>query len=62
MQRQHENRVGLHRPKGSLWRAALNVLAMPAMRVHNYRNLNTAMIRDALCFVEKCHPDAEKRK
>jgi len=30
------------------WRAALRALAMPATRVHNYRNLHRTMFYDAI--------------
>ena len=39
--------------KGNLpkprWRDALSALMRPAVRVHNYRNLRTAILYDALC-------------
>ena len=37
---------------GLRWRAALQALALPARRVHNYRNLHKTMFYDALCELD----------
>ncbi len=36
----------LPKPK---WRQVLTALATPAVRVHNFRNLRTAIVYEALC-------------
>ena len=35
-----------------LWRSVLSALAGPAVRVHKYRNLRSAMFYDAMCEVD----------
>ena len=52
MQQKIENRDGLQRPMGNRWRAALKALAMPATRVHNYRNLHRVMFYDVMCQLD----------
>ena len=52
MKHTQHDRVDLRRPKGGAWRAVLNVLAKPATRVHNYRNLHSAMLQDAMSFYD----------
>jgi hypothetical protein len=37
------------RPK---WRTAFKALALPAMRMHNYRNLHRTMFYDAMCQLD----------
>jgi len=34
------------------WRDALVALALPALRVHNYRNLHKSMFYEAVCDVD----------
>lgn len=51
------DRVDLQHPEGGRWQRAFRALVMPAVRVHHYRNLHTAMMRDAMYFLEKCAPD-----
>jgi hypothetical protein len=48
MKSTQNNRAGLRRPGESRWHAALRVLAMPAQRVHNYRNLHRSMFYEAM--------------
>ena len=48
----NHDRVGLHRPEGSRWLAALKTLALPATRVHNYRNLHRSMFYDVMCQLD----------
>ena len=42
------DRVDLHNLPKPRWRDALKALASPATRVHEYRNLHTAMLYDAV--------------
>jgi len=40
------------------WRKAFKALALPAMRMHNYRNLHRTMFYDAVCELDcKDQPD-----
>lgn len=40
------------------WRKAIKALAMPATRVHNYRNLHRTMFYDTICELDcKDHTD-----
>ncbi len=48
MKDRHPDRADLRGRPGTRWRAALKSLAMPAMRVHNYRNLHKTMFYDAV--------------
>ena len=34
------------------WRAAFDAIIGPAMRIHKYRNLRSAMFYDAICHVD----------
>jgi hypothetical protein len=34
------------------WREAFKALALPAMRMHNYRNLHRTMFYDAVCELD----------
>jgi hypothetical protein len=34
------------------WRKAFKALALPATRVHNYRNLHRTMFYDAMCDLD----------
>lgn len=52
MKKHDGNRVDLRANQGSRWRAALRALAMPATRVHNYRNLHRTMFYDAMCDLD----------
>ncbi len=52
MKKLHQDRVDLRGNKGSRWRAVLKALAMPATRVHNYRNLHRNMFYDAVCELD----------
>ena len=47
-----QNRVNLRGHPGFRWREALKALAMPATRVHNYRNLHRHMFYDAMCELD----------
>ena len=57
MNRINPFRVRLRGKRGPQWRSALKALAMPAARVHNYRNLHRNMFYDAVCEL-----DCEERK
>ena len=46
----------LPKPK---WRQVLAALATPAVRVHNFRNLRTAIVYDALCEYDNCDRSEE---
>ena len=37
-----------------LWRSVLSALAGPAVRVHKYRNLRSAMFYDAMHDIDGC--------
>lgn len=52
MQHLNQHRVDLRSKVGKRWRAAFNALALPAARVHNYRNLHRTMFYDAMCDLE----------
>lgn len=39
----------LHNPPKPRWRDALNALARPAARMHEYRNLHREMFYEAVC-------------
>lgn len=43
------NHAGLRKRPASRWQAALRSLVLPAVRVHNYRNLHKAMFYEAVC-------------
>ncbi len=43
----------LPRPK---WRDAIAALARPAIRVHEYRNLRSAIFYDAMCEYDRGKP------
>ena len=57
MKESRHDRAGLHQPENNRWLAALKAVAMPATRVHNYRNLHRAMFYEAMCQL-----DCEDRK
>ena len=46
----------LPKPK---WRQVLTALATPAVRVHNFRNLRTAIVYDTLCQYDSCDGSEE---
>jgi hypothetical protein len=48
MKRLNQNRVDLRGEVSTRWRAAFKALALPAARVHNYRNLHRSMFYDAM--------------
>lgn len=52
MKRAIHNSHMQHQQPGSRWRKALTALALPATRVHNYRNLHKTMFYDALCELD----------
>ena len=52
MKPSRHDRIGLRQHGGERWKAALRALAMPAMRVHNYRNLHRTMFYDAMCQLD----------
>ena len=52
MDRLNPFRIRLRGKIGPQWRAALEALAMPATRVHNYRNLHRTMFYEAMCEVD----------
>ena len=52
MDRLNPFRIRLRGERGPHWRAALKALAMPATRVHNYRNLHRNMFYDAVCELD----------
>jgi len=39
----------LHNPPKPRWRDALKALALPATRIHDYRNLHREMFYEAVC-------------
>lgn len=43
---------GLARLHRVAWRKVLAGLAAPAVRMHHYRDLRTAMLREALCELD----------
>jgi len=42
------------------WRRTLDWLALPALRLHQYRNIHTQMLRSALCVVDCGNSRQEK--
>jgi len=52
MKNPNHNTPEQRRYSGFGWRAALDFLALPAMRVHNYRNLHKSMFYDAVCELD----------
>ena len=45
--------VDLSNPPKPTWREVFKALAMPAKRIHNYRNLHKSMFYDALCELDR---------
>jgi hypothetical protein len=56
MKHRNQNRVDLLGDTGSRWRAVIKALALPATRMHNYRNLHRTMFYDAVCELD-CKDD-----
>ena len=46
----------LPKPK---WRQVLTALATPAVRIHNFRNLRTAIVYDTLSEYDRCDRSEE---
>ena len=46
----------LPKPK---WRQVLTALATPAVRIHNFRNLRTAIVYDTLSQYDSCEGSEE---
>jgi len=46
----------LPKPK---WRQVLIALATPAVRIHKFRNLRTAIVYDTLCQYDRCDRSEE---
>ncbi len=53
MKHLNQHRVDLRSLPATRWRAALKALALPAARVHNYRNLHKTMFYDAMCDLDE---------
>ena len=49
----------LPKPK---WRQVLTALATPAVRIHNFRNLRTAIVYDALSQYDSCDRSEESQQ
>ncbi len=56
MKESRQDRFDLHALPRRRWHAALKALALPAVRVHNYRNLHRAMFYEATCQLD-CKDD-----
>ena len=48
----NQSSVDVRRDLKPKWREAFKALAMPATRVHNYRNLHRTMFYDAVCELD----------
>ena len=53
MKHLNQHRVDLRKLPATRWRAALMALALPAARVHNYRNLHRTMFYEAMCDLDE---------
>ena len=42
------------------WKAALDTIALPAMRLHRYRNVHNRLLQDAWCRLD-CRDSGEGR-
>lgn len=40
------------------WKAALDTIALPAMRLHRYRNVHNRLLQDAWCQLD-CHDSGD---